>query len=327
MIPADREILLKRLNKTELEKFSTELIERLDQKYANPEHGNFSDWQKIIESLPAIPPSVIDFNQAAPLIGSTHDCLPKIRESLKEKLKTFNPWRKGPFNVFGIYIDSEWRSDWKWSRIAHHIELKDKLVLDIGCSNGYYALRMQSLGAKLIIGIDPTWLYVFQFLALQKYLANIQQAFVLPFKLEDLPATLTGFDTVFSMGVLYHRQEPQEHLNQAYDLLKEGGQLILETSIIEDKDADVLIPNGRYANMRNVWMIPSYDLLEDWLNKSGFMNVQLIDVSKTTKQEQRQTEWMTGYSLAEALDPHDSSLTVEGYPAPSRAMLITSKVA
>ena len=325
MIPADREQLIDALNNTKLSEIQQELITQLDKRYANPLHGNFKDWQKIIESLPELTPSVINLDQDAPVIGDAGNCSEDLSNLLEEKLKNLCPWRKGPFNVFNIHIDSEWRSDWKWSRIAPHIQLKDKLVLDIGCSNGYYALRMQASGAKLVLGIDPTWLYVFQFLALQKYFVKEQRAFVLPFTLEDLPTSITGFDVIFSMGVLYHRHEPQAHLQQVYKMLAEEGQLVLETLIIEDQDADVLIPNERYANMRNVWMIPSIALLETWLEEAGFINFRHIDKTKTTVEEQHQTKWSTGYSLANALNPDDSNLTIEGYPAPLRAIVVAKK--
>lgn len=325
MIPADRELLIELLNDTKLEAASKELIERLDDKFANPKHGKFIEWQNIIESLPELTPSIIELHDDAPIIGLADDCTQNDQDSLEEKLKALSPWRKGPFNVFGIHIDTEWRSDWKWSRIASHIQLKDKLVLDIGSSNGYYALRMQAMGAKLVLGVDPTWVYVFQFLALQKYLSQEQCAFVLPFALEDLPVSLTGFDVIFSMGVLYHRQEPQLHLGRIFKLLKKGGELILETLIIDDKDADILIPNERYANMRNVWMIPSIELLETWLKQAGFENVRLIDSTQTTIEEQRSTDWMTGYSLANALNPNDTNVTIEGYSAPLRATIIAEK--
>ena len=38
--------------------------------------------------------------------------------------------------------------------------------------------------------------------------------------------------------------------------------------------------------------------------------------------EQRSTEWMRFDSLASALDPNDSGRTVEGWPAPERALLL-----
>jgi tRNA (mo5U34)-methyltransferase len=53
--------------------------------------------------------------------------------------------------------------------------------------------------------------------------------------------------------------------------------------------------------------------------------VRIADVSLTTVEEQHRTPWMTSESLAEFLDPNDSSKTVEGYPAPRRALLIANK--
>jgi len=266
-----------------------------------------------------------NFHQDEILIGNPGDISLDEKSSLEEKLKELCPWRKGPFNIFGIHIDTEWRSDWKWSRIAPHIELQDKLVLDIGCGNGYYALRMQAMGAQLVLGVDPSWHYVFQFHALQKYSTVSQKSFVLPFSFEELPVKAARFDAIFSMGVLYHRQEPQQHLQLVHDKLRQGGQFILETLIIDDPDADVLIPNERYANMRNVWVLPSIDILKTWLTEVGFADINVVDTTMTTVDEQRQTDWMTRYSLKQALNPDDHSLTIEGYPAPLRATVIAKK--
>ena len=325
MIPPDRATLISALTNTELERYQSEILTLLDEKYSNPKHGHFIDWQNTYETLPEFRGTETDLSQDAIVIGNSDGLTIQDKELLEDKLKELNPWRKGPFNVFGIYIDTEWRSDWKWARIASHIDLKDKLVLDIGCGNGYYALRMQAMGAKLVLGVDPSWHYVFQFHTLQKYSTVTQKAFVLPFSFEELPERLGSFDTIFSMGVLYHRQEPQIHLAQVFDKLTRGGKFVLETLIIDDPDADVLIPNERYANMRNVWVLPSVEVLKTWLSEAGFMEIKVLDTTMTTIEEQRQTEWMTRYSLAQALNPEDSSLTVEGYQAPLRATIIASK--
>ncbi len=325
MIPPDRTELVSALNNTRLKDIQSEVLALLDEKYANPKHGHFKDWRKILESLPSFVSSSTDLNQDTITIGDLNDISSEERQLLEAQLKALSPWRKGPFNIFGIHVDTEWRSDWKWSRIAPHLELKDKLVLDIGCGNGYYALRMQGMGAKLVLGVDPSWHYAFQFHALQKYSSVPQQAFVLPISFEEMPENTPGFDAIFSMGVLYHRQEPQAHLNQVYGMLEEDGQFVLETLIIIDEDADVLIPNDRYANMRNVWMIPSIELLNTWLTEAGFVNIKVVDTTMTTIKEQRQTEWMTRYSLAQALNSDDHSLTKEGYQAPLRTTIIADK--
>ncbi len=321
----DRAELITALENSNLKSSTSEIIELLDGKYSNPKHGHFNQWKEIYDSLTTHDVSLTDFNQDAIVIGESSDLSDKNIEELKRKLKALSPWRKGPFKIFGINIDTEWRSDLKWSRIAPHINLKDKQILDIGCGNGYYALRMQGCGAKLVIGIDPSWHYIFQFHVLQRYASLPQSAYVLPFTFEELPSMNKAFGCIFSMGVLYHRKKPNQHLEKIFSMLAYEGQLILETLIINDEETNLLIPKERYANMPNVWMIPNLDLLQKWLFDAGFKYVKVIDVTMTTVEEQRQTEWMTRYSLAQALDANNPELTIEGYQAPLRATLIAEK--
>ncbi len=81
----------------------------------------------------------------------------------------------------------------------------------------------------------------------------------------------------------------------------------------------------RYAQMRNVYFIPSAAALKMWLEKCGFIDVRIVDACVTSTEEQRRTEWMTTESLADFLDPQDQRKTVEGYPAPLRAVIIATK--
>ena len=314
------------LERAGLDTANTQLLELARHRYADPRHRHFDDWQRRIDSLPDIAPSFIDLDRAAPEIGRAADCTGEDQASLMQNLQALCPWRKGPFSVFGIDIDAEWRSDWKWARIAPHLgSLRNCNVLDVGCGNGYYALRMQGLGARLVLGLEPMWVHVFQFSALQKYLMQPQRIFVLPLRLEELPQALSGFDLAFSMGVLYHSRQPREHLGRVFATLREGGRIVLETLVIEDQVAEALVPAGRYANMKNVWVIPSYTLLKAWMVEAGFDRVRLLDQSATTPQEQRPTDWMTGHSLAHALDPNDPGRTIEGHPAPLRACIVAEK--
>jgi len=232
-----------------------------------------------------------------------------------------HPWRKGPFELFGVHIDTEWRSDWKWERLQQRIDpLPGRRVLDVGCGSGYHCWRMLGDGATQVIGIDPTPLFVVQFWALQKYLQR-DNIWVLPLGIEQVPPRLQAFDSVFSMGVLYHRRSPMDHLQELKDCLRPGGQLVLETLVIEGGPGDTLLPEGRYARMGNVWFLPSCDTLLSWLRKLGFVEPELVDVTVTSAQEQRSTQWMTFHSLADFLDPQDSSKSIEGYPAPRRAIV------
>lgn len=145
---------------------------------------------------------------------------------------------------------------------------------------------------------------------------------ILPIGIERLPSNLESFDTTFSMGVLYHRRSPMDHLRELKATLKLGGQLVLETLLIEGQLGEVLVPEGRYAMMNNVWFLPSADTLISWLKKCGFKNPRLVDLDQTSTKEQRQTEWMKFHSLAEFLDQNDTNKTVEGHPAPLRGVFL-----
>jgi tRNA (mo5U34)-methyltransferase len=145
---------------------------------------------------------------------------------------------------------------------------------------------------------------------------------LLPLKMEDVPRPLKAFDTTFSMGVLYHRKSPIDHLTELKDTLKTGGQLVLETLVIEGEVGDVLMPEDRYAQMRNVWFLPSCDTLLLWARRAGFKNPRIVEKNVTSLDEQRSTDWMQYQSLTDFLDVDDKTKTAEGYPAPLRATLI-----
>jgi len=303
------------------------LIEDSRRRFNVDAHGDMTKWQQALVSLPAISCHQTRLNQAAITLDCDVALSSDTRQQLRQALQSLHPWRKGPFDLFGVFIDTEWRSDWKWERVYPHLApLQDKSVLDIGCGSGYHLWRMLGAGARYAIGIEPSLLFNMQFHAVNRYIES-EQAFVLPFTAEQL-ADADAFDTVFSMGVLYHRPSPIDHLLKLLAMVKRGGQLVVETLVLpETGNAQALLcPHDRYAQMRNVWFIPNPELMLTWMRRCGIANARVVDVNHTSTDEQRQTEWMRFHSLQQYLDPNDSSLTVEGYPAPTRAVFIGEKV-
>ncbi len=284
-------------------------------------HGDYPRWSEALNALPEInnPQSSLD-TAAVTVIGDCDD-QPRLRQSLRDLM----PWRKGPYQVADVFIDCEWRSDFKWDRVSPYLTpLENRRVLDIGCGNGYHCWRMLAQSPDLVLGIEPSVLFNLQFQALQTYLrrTNIH---LLPIGVEDIPEDLNWFDTVFSMGVLYHRRSPLDHLYQIKGFLVNGGELCLETLVLEGEAGRVLLPQDRYARMRNVWFIPSSAELVTWLQRCGFSNVRVVDESVTSVAEQRVTDWMQFESLEQCLSREDPTLTVEGLPAPRRAVLLANK--
>jgi tRNA (mo5U34)-methyltransferase len=242
-------------------------------------------------------------------------------EAVRDALLQLSPWRKGPFDLDGIRIDAEWQSNLKWARILEGIDsLEGQRVLDVGSGNGYYALEMRAVGADLVVGIDPTVLFLVQFAAVQCF-HEAPRVVILPLRLEELPLPARVFDTTFSMGVLYHRRSPIDHLRELRQTLKPGGQLVLETLYLPGDGAFARTPENRYARMRNVWLLPTIDELVNWLSRTGFVQAELVDRSVTGQDEQRRTEWMPFESLEAALDPANPERTVEGWPRPHRLVM------
>ena len=286
--------------------------------------GDWARWRQRLEKLTCHQPSRIKIGDTIE-IGQSTDLSEAEKHILEEQLKEFIPWRKGPFNLFGIEIDTEWRCDMKWSRLEHMIApLEGRRVLDVGSGNGYFSLRMVSAGADLVVGLEPHIPYYAQFCALQRFIPGIP-AVLLPITLELIPRPLPRFDTVFSMGVIYHQRSPIDHLLQLKDCLCSGGQLVLETLVVDGPIGYSLVPRDCYARMSNVWFIPSLSSIAQWLDRCGFINVKVISESTTEMTEQRSTAWMPYKSLDSALLATNPNQTVEGHPSPKRAILLADK--
>lgn len=299
------------------------LPKQVATKLSAENHGDFQRWENIIDQLPILKAGIINLNCSSITMENQNN--DSYEHDLKALLMQLSPWRKGPYHFHGVDIDTEWRSDFKWDRLKDAITpLKSRRVLDVGCGNGYHCWRMRGAGARTVIGIDPSILAVLQY-HVTRHFAGEQGVYVLPLRLEDLPKNLNGFDTVFSMGVLYHRRSPLDHLLDLKSCLRPGGELVLESLIIEGRANEVLVPEDRYGKMPNVWFLPSCDTLAAWLRRCGYSDIKLIDVSQTTIAEQRQTEWMHFESLQDFLHPQHPELTIEGLPAPRRAIFTAQK--
>jgi tRNA (mo5U34)-methyltransferase len=313
------------LTEAGMEAWAERLPMQLEQALSADRHGDLGRWEHLLWMLPSCATRDMDLAADCIRIGRQDDIGNDVRKDILGVLRALQPWRKGPYEVFGIHIDTEWRSDWKWRRLRDHIQpLKGRKVLDVGCGSGYHAWRMAGEDAELVVGIDPSLLFLAQFNAIRHFMAEPPNVHFLPLGIESVPENLAAFDTVFSMGILYHRRSPMDHLFDLKGCLRPGGELVLETLVVEGNENTVLVPRGRYAKMRNVWFIPSTQALENWLRRCGFRNVRTVDVTATGIDEQRSTSWMAFESLPDFLDPGNHQQTVEGHPAPVRAVVLAT---
>jgi len=310
-----------------LDTWLARLPDQLARGLDRQRYGDLPAWEKAVAKLPALPADRrVELN--ADTVSVDMDLNDSRRRQCQALLGKLAPWRKGPYRLGGITIDTEWRSDWKWQRLAPHLApLNERRVLDVGGGNGYHAWRMAGQGAAFVLVIDPSPRFFWQFRAVRHFVGDADggRTHFLPVGIEAVPESLGVFDTVFSMGVLYHRPSPLEHIQQLKEALRPGGELVLETLVVEGDATTVLLPGSRYAAMPNVYFLPSSAALCQWLERCGLINVRVVDEAITTTQEQRATEWMTFQSLADFLDPDDPTRTREGYPAPRRAVIIANR--
>ncbi len=242
-----------------------------------------------------------------------------------EVLKKLIPWRKGPWQFGDTFIDAEWRSNIKYSELSPLLPLlKDQVVMDIGGGNGYYGFRLRFDGVAKVINLDPSEKFFYQFELAQKFIqdSNIQYE---PLGYQDVHRLDLEVDAAMSMGVLYHQKNPLSVLESLKSCLKPGGFAIIESMSIPGDSDFCLFPEGRYAKARNVYFLPTQKTLVNMCKRAGFTNIEIISDRITGLEEQRSTEWMPYESLIDFLDPNDTSLTLEGYPAPRRTVIVARK--
>ncbi|MBX2839785.1 MAG: tRNA 5-methoxyuridine(34)/uridine 5-oxyacetic acid(34) synthase CmoB [Gammaproteobacteria bacterium] len=315
------------LRDTVLETICNPLLDAVEKAQAWRFHGDYPRWRAALDAAPEVGFSELKSILNADTVAAHFSLDDQSLSALRMSIDGLKPWRKGPFQISDVYIDTEWRSDWKWQRVRQAMSpLEGKSVLDVGCGSGYHLWRMRGDCAQNVIGIEPNLIFNLQFDLIKKYIGD-HRVHCLPLTLEQMPANLRCFDTVFSMGVLYHRREPHEHLQQLKDALKDDGELIIETLVIPtDPNLDSeLSLDGRYARMRNIWVLPSVARVTRWLHEAGFKQVKFVDLNVTSVDEQRTTAFMPHQSLIDSLDPDNPSITVEGHPRPHRATWTAQK--
>ncbi|SFZ97708.1 tRNA (5-methoxyuridine) 34 synthase [hydrothermal vent metagenome] len=282
---------------------------------------NIKPYQEAIEKLPKHENCSITLGDRVTV--ELENLKPEQAQQIENTARLMKPWRKGPFQLNELFIDSEWQSQIKYNLLEPHFDLKDKIVGDIGCNNGYYLFRMLSQNPKKLIGFDPSAIYYSQFMFINHYIKS------------DIVYELLGvehvefyehkFDTLFCLGVLYHRSDPVAMLKSLFKGLNKGGELILDTFMIDGDEEICLTPKDRYSKIPNIYFVPTVPALINWCHRAGFENVEILETMVTESNEQRKTEWIDTQSLEDFLDPNDPSKTVEGYPAPKRVYIKAKK--
>ena len=295
----------------------------MDLNFIRKERLSWLEWKDIkpmreaLSTLPKLSDISFTLNDTI-AINSLH-VSHEDAEKIKNCALALMPWRKGPFEVCGTFIDTEWQSFIKYNLLEPHFNLEGKIVGDIGCNNGYYLFRMLAQKPKKLVGFDPSALYKTQFDFINHF---IQSDIVYElFGVEHLPFYEHKFDVLFCLGVLYHRSDPVATLKALYSGLNPGGELILDTFMIDGDEQVALCPAKTYSKIPNVYFVPTINALKNWLERAKFKDIEVLEIKKTDIREQRKTAWIQGESLENFLQPDNENLTIEGYAAPKRVYI------
>ena len=279
---------------------------------------NIAPIRRALESLPEIEDVQVELGDWITLRSGrvSEESVARIEKTAR----MMKPWRKGPFDLFGVKIDSEWRSYKKYDLLKPYLDLEGKSVADVGCNNGYYMFRMLEFEPKMVLGVDPSPLFRSQFDLVNRYVGSGRLRYEM-LGIEHMRGFADMFDTLFCLGVLYHRSDPIVALKSLKQSLRRGGELFLDTFMIEGDEPVCLVPESTYSKISNVHFVPTVPALENWCKKAGFERFEVLEIVKTEPDEQRKTEWIEGESLEEFLHPENPDLTIEGYPAPKRVYI------
>ncbi|GFH58728.1 tRNA (mo5U34)-methyltransferase [Chaetoceros tenuissimus] len=285
---------------------------------SNASLESFNSIASSIQSLPQLDSQTFVVDQNQLILGSESELSAEQMAIFKKCIEALKPWKKGPLKLFGTDIDTEWRSDMKWERLQKALpNMKDKVVCDLGCGNGYFMYRMLEYSPKLVMGIDPNlhaWLE-FNLFQRIKRVENVKFEYMRGDIMASLPSM---FDVVFCLGVLYHTPDPLTMLKDIHKSMKPKSTLIVDCQGIPGDDDIALFPKKRYTNMKGVYFLPTLSTLKNWLQRANFRNFEVIFSEELSTDEQRTTEWAPVRSLADSLDPNDSTKTIEGYPRAHR---------
>lgn len=315
--------LLTSFPRADTDRLRTLLAEK--SAWVHQEKKGFLRYRSLLQAVQHLRASSCDFSSDVVRIGTDADVTPDEQRLVFQTLRGFKPWRKGPFSVFGIDIDAEWRSERKWNRLIPELpDLEGKIVADIGCNNGYYLFRMAHHQPALVLGFEPYVQHYYTFNTLNTF-AGQRHLQVELLGIEHLNLFPESFDVIFCLGILYHRPSPVEALRDLHAALKPGGWLVVESQAIPGNEPVALFPQSTYAKVPGTWFVPTATCLHNWMTRTGFRDVHLFCEHAMSSEEQRRTAWMDFESYEDFIDKENPTLTIEGYPAPRRVFFKAAK--
>ena len=145
--------------------------------------------------------------------------------------------------------------------IVKHTNGQNKKLLDVGCSTGLFLGEMRSAGWE-VVGVEPN--DEIAQIARVKLGLKVHTGFLSSL---DIPAET--FDVITYWDVLEHTFSPRQELEQAVNLLKSGGLLVINIPNWNAFDRRLFGANWQgYDPPRHLYVFP-HDILTKYLTEAG----------------------------------------------------------
>lgn len=189
-------------------------------------------------------------------------------------------------------IRSEYFEERLKYKVLSKVNIKDKVVADLGCGTGFISLALAD-DSNIVFSVDNSrnMLKELKEEALKRNLKNI---YPLNSSLDNLTLFDESLDAVFINMALHHIKDTKKAINEMYRVLKKSGKLVI---------SDVTEHNGEWAReeMFDEWLGFSNDTIYAWLKEAKFTDINIENTDLRCKGYSSKGEYTeTGIFIAAA---------------------------
>jgi len=218
---------------------------------------------------------------------------PELREEVISRIRELEPWFQNVEIAEGVHTKpgSEYPLDrWRLVEPLLPTSLEGKVCLDVGCSAGFFSIKMREKGAQLVVGIDkgeqPRAIEQAKFARDMLGVDNVEYYELSVYEVDKLNVQ---FDFVLFLGVLYHLRNPLLALEKLRQVTR--GSMIVQTVTTRTHGTDAPIPEDvslrsdmfhdpsfpklhfieqRLDGDESCWWLPNLECVVAMLRSAGF---------------------------------------------------------
>lgn len=170
------------------------------------------------------------------------------------------------------------RSEYFEERLKYKLlsltNIKDKVVADLGCGTGFVSLALVN-EASIVFSVDNSSNMLKQ---LKNNISdkNYKNLYLIKSSLESLSLFDESVDVIFINMALHHIKDAKKAISEMHRVLKKDGVVVI---------SDVMEHDGEWAReeMFDEWLGFSNEQIINWLEETGFNNIQIENTDLSCK--------------------------------------------